>query len=190
MAICVNLISFVSFPLNYNRMKRISTAILSIALMSGCNVNNPIETKAVSTDNFSVVDSVRSMPIPTIEKIKPVKYEILREPNGGTGVFDFMYIVYVAENIDHDQTQWIFEDIIDHKGRGKIAIDIWSNKKAFYEELKIYQKEDEIFDAGGDLKKSVKERDIITSKYDRYNIAQYSNNGIDVSTSYPEDRRQ
>ena len=56
--------------------------------------------------------------------------------------------------------------------------------------MKIYQKEDKVYDAGGDLKKFVKERDVITSKYDKYNIAQYSNNGVDISASYPEDKKQ
>ncbi len=170
-------------------MKKTSTAILFIALVAGCNSPAP-EPIAVNADKHNIVDSVRSKPEAIKQDIKPVKYEILREPNGGSGVFDFMYIVYVPEKINHDQTQWIFEDIIKQKGPGKIAIDIWSNKKAFYEELKIYQKEDKVYDAGGDLKKFVKERDVITSKYDKYNIAQYSNNGVDISASYPEDKKQ
>jgi hypothetical protein len=171
-------------------MKDIFIAILVIALAGGCNSNTTHETNVANADVHDIVDSVRSEPITAKQDIKPIKYEILREPNGGSGVFDFMYIVYVPEKINHDQTQWIFEDIIKQKGQGKIAIDIWSSKKAFDEELKIYQKEDRIFEAGGDLKKFVKERDVVTSKYDKYNIAQYSNNGVDVSASYPEDKNR
>ena len=168
-------------------MKQI-LAVISLMVFIGCG-------DAPSTDlSKSNADSMKTVKPDSEDKhskgsiiAKPVKYEILREPNGGSGVFDFMYIVYVNGSITNDQAQWLFDDIIRQKGGGKIAIDVWSNKKAFYEVLKIYQKEDQVFDAGGNMKEFAKERDKVTAKYDRYNIAQYSNNGVDISTKYPED---
>jgi hypothetical protein len=173
-----------------DQMIKIIIAI-SLTVLTGCS--NPKSSTHISENHAASTTSVisdsggRTTAIASVATIKPVKYEILREPNGGSGVFDFMYIVCVNGNITNDQAKWIFDDIIRQKGGSKIAIDIWSNKRAFNEILKIYQKEDKVFAAGGNMKEFAKERDKVTAKYDKYNIAQYTNNGVDISTKYPQD---
>ena len=171
--------------------------VLSFTIVAALSCTNATTNKD-STHNISAVDTLAPVNTKTdtaihktvaivSPKISLVPYEILRKPTGGTGVFDFMYIVYVPKKIDKEKANWIFNDVIQKYGGGKIAIDVWDSKVAFSEELKIYQKEDKVYDAGGDLKRFAKERDKVTSKYDKHNIAQYSNNGQEISTKYPED---
>ena len=149
---------------------------------SGAPVNN--EQSEQSASNVIV----NSQPAAAVDSGSVIDYEIIREPNGGAGVFDFMYVVYVSKPINNAQANWLFKDLINKKGGGKIAIDVWNNKKAFYEVLKVYEKEDKIYDAGGDLKAFAKERDRVTAKYDKYNIAQYADNGEYTTVVLPEDK--
>lgn len=176
----------VNYLIEVSKFQDFFKTVLPLMLL-GCNtgsVKQPTINPSDTTQKIATDNSNETFKSPNI--VKPVKYEILREPNGGAGVFDFMYIVYVPKSISNEEAKWIFDDLIRKKGE-KIAIDIWNNKHAFYEELKIYQREDEIFDAGGDLKEFAKQRDRVTDKYDKHNIAQYSNNGVNVTMKLPSD---
>lgn len=160
---------------------------VSYILIMGCSDPSPDNESQPVSSPETEVNSTETNSNDTLVG-KPVKYEIVREPNGGSGVFDFMYIVCVNADITNEEAKYIFNDIAAKKKTGKkIAIDIWSNKKAFNEELEIYQKEDRIYDEGGDLKAFVKEREKITDKYDKYNIAQYTDNGERISVKYPHE---
>lgn len=172
-------------------MQIVLSALMSVMLFFciSCNTGKEkvnSDTGQVIIKPDTTVPNSLSTPLQEVNN-SAVEYEIIREPNGGSGVFDFMYIVYVKENVTKEQAKWLFNDIIKRKGNGKIAIDVWSSKKAFSEELKIYQKEDEVYDNGGDLKAFAKERDKVTAKYDKYNVAQYANNGVDITVRYPDE---
>ncbi|HNF70845.1 MAG TPA: hypothetical protein PLP34_00430, partial [Chitinophagaceae bacterium] len=68
-------------------------------MLLGCNtgsVKQPTINPSDTTQKIATDNSNETFKSPNI--VKPVKYEILREPNGGAGVFDFMYIVYVPKS--------------------------------------------------------------------------------------------
>jgi len=172
--------------MKFDTMKRI---LFWSIMLSACTSNNANSDNPKIDSPASPINNQIAQIEPKPQKAEPVKYEIIRRPNDGIGVFDYMFIVYVNKKINHAQTDWIFNDIISkNRGVAKMAIDVWDNKAAFYEELKIYQKENDIYNSGGDLRAFVKEREKVTDKCDKHNIAQYTDNGEEVSKSYPEDK--
>lgn len=154
---------------------------------SGNNSN----VKSIVRNEKSNIDTLSNISTSNINNgIKSVKYEIIRRPNGGSGDFDFMYIVYVTKKINKDETDWIFNDIINkNPTNDKIAIDIWDSKKAFYEELKIYEEEDKLYDEGKSIKGFLDSKRNILNRDDKHNIAQYTDYGSDISKTYPDDMK-
>lgn len=146
------------------------------------------------TNNSQNADSVNvdtSKTIPDTTKEAVTKYEIIRPPNGGNGVFDFIYVVYVPNKINHAQTQWIFDDIVKKYPATQIDIDIWNSKKAFFEELKIYQQEDKRYNEGKSIRGFLESKRYILNPDDKHNIATYTNHGDgNIFASYPEDKKE
>ena len=162
--------------------------IIIFVIIASCSNNEVVNnTEQLNTNNFlTIIPEIDTSTKKEALDSKQVEYTIIRNPNDSGGVFDFMYIVYVSKKINHAETQWIFDDIINKKGGRKIAIDVWDSKKAFYAELNVYNRELNPNNSRTDFKEIARQERIISKKYDVHNIAKYTNNGIHISTSFPD----
>lgn len=164
------------------KMKLKYLLILSaLSLLSSCynNEQNTSNKPTAPTSNTQVTEQKGAVKIPT--------YEIIRQPNGGQGVFDFMYIVYVPKKYTHEEFDAIFSDIVNKYSGDKISIDVWDSREIFKKTLAIYQEEDRLFDAGKPIKSYMDNKKSILDSYDKHNIAKYDKTADGITKTYPDE---